>query len=69
MFLVGGGILTHGVPALHHLIEGLLHGFNGAGVSLATLLFDLLAGVVAGAAVVLVVSLIKRVRSGRPASH
>ena len=69
MFLVGGGILTHGVPALHHLIEGLLHGFNGAGVSLATLLFDLLAGVVAGAAVVLIVSLIKRARSGRPISH
>ena len=22
MFLVGGGILTHGVPALHHAIEG-----------------------------------------------
>ena len=23
MFLVGGGILTHGVPALHHAIEDL----------------------------------------------
>ena len=22
MFLVGGGILTHGVPPLHHLLEG-----------------------------------------------
>jgi hypothetical protein len=23
MFLVGGGILVHGVPALHHAVEGL----------------------------------------------
>ena len=22
MFLVGGGILVHGIPALHHAIEG-----------------------------------------------
>ena len=25
MFLVGGGILSHGVPPLHHLAEGLAH--------------------------------------------
>ena len=30
MFLVGGGILVHGFPALHHAIEGLTHGFGGA---------------------------------------
>lgn len=23
MFLVGGGILVHGIPALHHAVEGL----------------------------------------------
>ena len=62
MFLVGGGILTHGVPALHHVIEGLLHGFDGAAVSLGALLLDLLAGLVAGVLVVAVVKLVQRVR-------
>jgi len=69
MFLVGGGILTHGVPALHHVIEGLLHGFNGAGVSVATLVLDLLAGLIAGAVVLLAVTLVQKVRGGRPATH
>ena len=62
MFLVGGGILTHGVPALHHVVEGLLHGFDGAAVSLGALLLDLLAGLVAGVLVVAVVKLVQRVR-------
>jgi len=62
MFLVGGGILTHGVPALHHLVEGLLHGFNGATVSLGTILLDALAGLVAGALVLLAVTLFQRMR-------
>jgi predicted DNA repair protein MutK len=34
MFLVGGGILTHGIPPLHHLIEhlaGLAGGIAGVG--------------------------------------
>jgi hypothetical protein len=63
MFLVGGGILTHGVPALHHLIVGLLHGFDGATVTLGALLFDALAGLLAGALVLLAVTLIKKLRS------
>src|SRR5690606_11452666 len=29
MFLVGGGIVTHGVPALHHWIEEIGHGPAG----------------------------------------
>ncbi len=67
MFLVGGGILTHGVPALHHLIEGLVHGFHGAAVPVATIVLDLLAGVVAGTLVVLVVTLFGKLRGGRTA--
>lgn len=40
MFLVGGGILAHGVPALHHWIEDMqsyLGSINGLGGVLATL--------------------------------
>jgi predicted DNA repair protein MutK len=64
MFLVGGGILTHGLPPLHHLIDGLLHGFDGVTVTLGTLLFDALAGLVAGALVLAAVTLIGKVRDG-----
>jgi predicted DNA repair protein MutK len=69
MFLVGGGILTHGVPALHHVVEGLLHGFDGAAVPAGALLLDLLAGVVAGALVVAVVNLVQRVRGAAAAAR
>ena len=54
MFLVGGGILTHGIPPLHHLIEhlaGLAGTIAGVGSVLKALLpplLDMLAGVVAG---------------------
>ncbi len=47
MFLVGGGILVHGVPALHHLGEGLgQHGLVGA---LGEMGLNLSVGVAAGA--------------------
>ncbi len=54
MFLVGGGILTHGIPPLHHLIEhlaGLAGTIAGVGSVLKALLpplLDMLAGIVAG---------------------
>jgi uncharacterized protein len=57
MFLVGGGILTHGIPPLHHAIEALEHSFAAApGIGgllggLASMLANGLAGVVAGAIV------------------
>ncbi len=57
MFLVGGGILTHGLPGAHELIHALAHGVGGipgigAALALATpLLMDALAGIVAGALV------------------
>ena len=65
MFLVGGGILTHGLPALHHLIEGLTQGTGELGRLLLPSLLDGLAGVVAGALVLLVVKGIGTLR--RPA--
>ena len=48
MFLVGGGILTHGIPALHHVIEDLAQQAGGVGKVVLPTLLDGLAGIVAG---------------------
>lgn len=50
MFLVGGGILTHGVPLVHHWIEGVSAGAGAAGF-VVSMLLNGLAGIVAGAVV------------------
>lgn len=71
MFLVGGGILTHGVPALHHGIEGLAHaaatwpGVGGVAGVLTPLLADALVGVVAGALVLAGVTVGKKMIGAR----
>ncbi|NZA25717.1 DUF808 domain-containing protein [Luteimonas sp. SJ-92] len=67
MFLVGGGILVHGVPALHHAIEAMLPpGMLG---SLGAALANAAAGIVAGAVVLAAVSLFRRLRGGTAAAH
>jgi predicted DNA repair protein MutK len=68
MFLVGGGILVHGVPALHHAVEGAaakLPAFQG----LAEFIGNLLVGVIAGGIIVGVVALGRAAwqRAARPA--
>jgi len=60
MFLVGGGILTHGVPALHHAIEGMAAGAGGVAGLLVPLLADAVVGIVAGAVVLGAVLAAKR---------
>lgn len=50
MFLVGGGILTHGVSVVHHWIENVSAGAGGGGFFVSMLLNGL-AGIVAGATV------------------
>ena len=56
MFLVGGGILTHNVPALDFAIEAILpHGVLG---TVLGMLADLVVGVIVGAVVLPVVKLI-----------
>jgi predicted DNA repair protein MutK len=66
MFLVGGGILTHGLAPLHHLIEVITQRVaNGAGAffaALTPLLMDAVVGLAAGALVLLAVSALKRLR-------
>jgi predicted DNA repair protein MutK len=74
MFLVGGGILTHGVPLLHHLVEDA--GEEAAHVPaigaivgpLTPMLLNALAGVVAGAVAFAIVAGIKRLRGRGAAS-
>jgi predicted DNA repair protein MutK len=65
MFLVGGGILAHGIPAVHHWTEGLVAGGGLAG-SLGPALVNAAVGVAAGAVLVGLVALVGRLRGGRP---
>ncbi len=62
MFLVGGGILTHGFPVIHHWVEGFTSGRNSFLTSLISLSTDAVTGIVAGAAVLAVVTVVNRIR-------
>lgn len=55
MFMVGGGILTHGVPAVHHWIESVSQSIGGISWLVPTLL-NAVAGIIAGAVVLALVS-------------
>ena len=72
MFLVGGGILAHGVPFLHHLVEGGTLGAAGVpGVGavlgpITEMLLNALIGIVAGAIVLALMTLVSRLRTRRP---
>jgi predicted DNA repair protein MutK len=59
MFMVGGGILTHGVPVVHHWIETVSQN-TGALAWLMPTLLNAVAGIIAGALVLAVVSLVGR---------
>jgi predicted DNA repair protein MutK len=60
MFLVGGGIIVHGLPVLHNAGDALSATVGILG-GLTPLLFDAVVGLAAGAIVVGVVAAIKRV--------
>ncbi|MES2611444.1 MAG: DUF808 domain-containing protein [Pseudomonadota bacterium] len=74
MFLVGGGILVHGIPALHHAVEG-------AGAAAATWpagalwgglisnLLNAVVGIVAGGLVVAAVTVVQKMRGKGAAAH
>lgn len=55
MFMVGGGIITHGVPIAHHFIEALAHATEPVGWLTSSVLNGV-AGIVVGALVLVVVS-------------
>ncbi len=62
MFLVGGGILTHGVPALQNAITGAVQGMGGVAEFLLPVLADAVIGIIAGGLVLLLVTLVKKLR-------
>jgi predicted DNA repair protein MutK len=62
MFLVGGGILVHGIPALHHAIENWAQKVGGAVHLLGPTVANLIIGFIIGAIVLLVVNGISRLR-------
>ena len=60
MFLVGGGILTHGIPVIHHWIEAFASGLGSPFSAIVPTLLDGVAGVIAGAIALAVVSVLKK---------
>lgn len=66
MFLVGGGILVHNVPALHHAVVGL--GGEGQWGWLINALGNMVVGVIAGAIVLAAVMGFQKLR-GKKAAH
>ena len=66
MFLVGGGIVVHGVPVLRHLVQGWMAAAGPALVTLVEMLGNAAIGIAAGALALVVVTLGKKL-FGRPA--
>ena len=62
MFLVGGGIVVHGVPAVHHWVQGVAAQAGSALGWLVEALLNAGAGAIVGAAVLLVWTGVQRVR-------
>jgi len=66
MFLVGGGMLVHGIPGSHDYVHAVVHaaetlpGVGGALAMLAPLLVDALTGIIAGAVILAAVSIARR---------
>lgn len=74
MFLVGGGILTHGIPHahewIHHLADGAgaISGIGGFLKVITPTLVDAVVGILAGGVTLVAVTLFQRVkRGGKPA--
>ncbi|HAU4893895.1 DUF808 domain-containing protein [Aeromonas hydrophila] len=71
MFMVGGGILVHGWPFVHHLIEGAATAVGtlpavGAALALVTpTLLNAVAGVVAGLVLVLAMTLVSKLKPAK----
>ncbi len=65
MFLVGGGILVHGLGPLHHAVGVWVAQWTGAGwvAAVVPLLVDATTGVIAGALAFLGLTLVQRVRN------
>ncbi|QSP95144.1 DUF808 domain-containing protein [Marinobacter salinisoli] len=67
MFLVGGGILTHGIPPVYDAIHHFAEGFGGVLGVLIPTLGDGLFGVLAGALLVAVITPLQKLWAARSA--
>jgi hypothetical protein len=65
MFLVGGGILVHGLPVVHHGLEGLEQGAGAVLGALVQPVGGAVFGIVVGAVVLAAVSLAKKLFAGK----
>lgn len=69
MFLVGGGILVHGINFLHHEVEDIAH-LTGIFESFTTALLNAVIGFIIGAAIVALFTVINRIRhKDEPSAH
>jgi predicted DNA repair protein MutK len=64
MFLVGGGILVHGIDYLHHEVEDLAH-LTGIFESITTMLLNALVGLAVGVIVVVIFAFFNKVRGNK----
>ncbi|MCB1957843.1 MAG: DUF808 family protein, partial [Rhodocyclaceae bacterium] len=67
MFLVGGGILVHGIGPLHHAVQDALAGSSGFLAGLAEMALNAGFGVLAGAITLGAVTLFGKLRGGHGA--
>jgi predicted DNA repair protein MutK len=65
MFLVGGGIVVHGIPALHHAIEHFASTQNALVQAVVPMAANLVIGFAIGAVVIAVVNGINRLRGAK----
>jgi predicted DNA repair protein MutK len=75
MFMVGGSIIGHGIPALHHFSEhaaevaGTVGGVGPFLAAITPTIVDAIIGVITGAVVLLGVTLVKKVLPAKKAAH
>ena len=73
MFMVGGGIVSHNWELLHHYSEGFataagnVPAIGGALHAIGPVLFDAVVGIVVGVLVLIVVTLVNKMRGKKPA--
>ena len=60
MFMMGGGILVYVLPFLHHWLEAIPVAHEGFTGALVATVFNAVAGILVGAVILLIVSLIQR---------
>ncbi|MEM9302969.1 MAG: DUF808 domain-containing protein [Pseudomonadota bacterium] len=67
MFLVGGGIVSHGIPALHHINEALVVGMSPPLKLLTSMAWTAVVGIVLGAIIVGLVTVGQKLFAKKPA--